>query len=177
MTNRLSHRIIALSMAMLLLLTSTGFSMDVHYCQDQLRGVSLIGESKCCSTTQETSPCLKAKVTTHNNPAKAEMPDKTNCCQNKTLVIDKSDVDAASPQLAITQECQLEFVAAYVAVYVLNYNQKSPVQTSVPYKPPFPDRDVQVFYQSFLIWFIGYPFVINQRDGDLTSILLAIFRV
>ena len=136
---------------MLLLLTTTGFSMDVHYCQDQLRGVSLFGESKCCSASQAISSCLKGEDATDNNPVKAEKSDKPDCCQNKTLVIDQSDVDATSPQLAITQESQLEFVDAFVEVYVLNYKLTSPVQTNLPYKPPFPDRDVQVFYQSFII--------------------------
>jgi len=151
MTNSLSHRIIALSMAMLLLLTTTGFSMDVHYCQDQLSGVSLLGDAKSCNSKEAKSTCRKGGQTSNNESDKADCSDKSNCCQNKKLVIDQSDLEATSPQLAITEESQLEFVAAFVAVYVLNYNQKSPVQTSVPYKPPFPDRDVQVFYQSFLI--------------------------
>lgn len=138
-------------MACLLLLSTTGFSMNVHYCQDQLKGISLIGKAKSCHETQEASPCHKVKKACHHKSDNLTQAEKDNCCHNESIVIEKSEVDATSPQLGVEQDIQLSFVAAFVAVYVLDYHVASDYQQYQQYKPPLPDRDRQVLYQSFLI--------------------------
>ncbi len=150
MTRSLSHRIAAISMALLMLLSSTGFSMDLHYCQDNLKGISLIGKAKSCHDRQAAPPCHKTKKTCHHTKAKSQT-EKDNCCHNETVVIEKTDLDATATQIATVQDIQLDFVAAFVAVYILNYNVQADYQPYVQYKPPLPDRDVQVLYQTFLI--------------------------
>ena len=74
-------------MAFMLLLSSTGFAMDVHYCQDQLKSISLIGKAKSCHEKQETPPC-------HHKKDSLSKAEKDNCCHNETVVIEKSDLDA-----------------------------------------------------------------------------------
>ncbi len=151
MTRSLSHRITAISMALLMMLSSTGFSMDVHYCQDQLKGISLFGKAKSCHEKQETPPCHRTKKSCHHLEDGISKADKDNCCHNETVVIEKSDLDATPTQLATVQDIQLDFVAAFIAVYVFNYSVQADFQPYAQYKPPLPDRDVQVLYQTFLI--------------------------
>lgn len=151
MTRSLSHRITAISMALLMLLSSTGFSMDLHYCQDQLKGISLIGKAKSCHDKQATPPCHKTKKTCHHINDNLNQTEKDNCCHNETVVIEKTDLDATATQIATVQDIQLEFVAAFVAVYVLNIDAQADFQPYAQYKPPLPDRDIQVLYQTFLI--------------------------
>jgi hypothetical protein len=151
MTRSLSHRITAISMALLMMLSSTGFSMDIHYCQDQLKSVSLLGKAKSCHEKQETPPCHKMKKSCHHKEDNVSKADKDNCCHNETVVIEKSDLDATPTQLSTVQDIQLDFVAAFVAVYVFNYSVQADFQPYAQYKPPLPDRDVQVLYQTFLI--------------------------
>ena len=151
MTRSLSHRITAISMALLMMLSSTGFSMDIHYCQDQLKSVSLLGKAKSCHAKQETPPCHKMKKSCHHKEDNVSKADKDNCCHNETVVIEKSDLDATPTQLSTVQDIQLDFVAAFVAVYVFNYSVQADFQPYAQYKPPLPDRDVQVLYQTFLI--------------------------
>ena len=151
MTTSLLHRITAISMAMLMLLSATGFSMDAHYCQDQLKGISFIGKATSCHDKEATPPCHKTKKSCQHKEVDLSQADKDNCCHNKNIVIEKSDVDATSPQLASIQDIQLDFVAAFVAVYVFHYNAEADFQSNHQYKPPIPDRDTRVLYQTFLI--------------------------
>lgn len=151
MAKSLSFRISTISMALLMLLSSTGFSMDIHYCQDQLNGVSLIGNAKSCHEKQETSPCHKNKKSCHYQDGNAIQAEKDNCCHNETVVIEKSDLDVMTPQITTIQDIQLGFVTAFVKVFLFNYNVQADFQAYTQYKPPLPDRDVQLLYQTFLI--------------------------
>ena len=152
MTTSLSHRIAAISMALLMMLSSTGFSMDIHYCQDQMKGISLFGKAKSCHDKEATPPCHKIKKSCHHQENDdVNKAEKDNCCHNETVIIEKSDLDATATQIATIQDIQLDFVAAFVAVYILNYNVQADFQPYAQYKPPLPDRDVQVLYQTFLI--------------------------
>ena len=151
MTNCPSHRIAAVSMALLMLLSSTGLSIDAHYCQDQIQGISFIGKAKSCHDKQETLPCHKSKNSCQHQNDGVDQADDNDCCHNECLVIEKSDVDATSPQLADIQNKQLDFVAAFVSNYVFDYGILADFQYFDQYRPPLPDRDVQVRYQIFLI--------------------------
>ena len=138
-------------MALLMLLSSTGFSMDAHYCQGQLKGVSFLGKAKSCHDIQATPSCHKTKKTCQHKEENLSQEEKDNCCSNESIVVEKSDVDATSPQIASASDIQLDFVAAFVAVYVFNYHVEANVQPFFQYKPPIPDRDIQILYQTFLI--------------------------
>lgn len=151
MVKSLSHRITAISMALLMMLSSTGFSMDVHFCQGQIQGISLFGKAKSCHEKQETPPCHQTKKSCHHKEDGISKTDKDNCCHNETVVIEKSDLDATTTQLTTVKDIPLDFVAAYIAVYVFNYSVQADFLPYAQYKPPLPDRDVQVLYQTFLI--------------------------
>ena len=125
--------------------------MDIHYCQDQLKGISLFGTAKSCHDKQETPPCHQTKKSCHQEDDGISKSDKDNCCHNETVVIEKSDLDATTTQIATAQDIQLDFVVAFIAVYVFNYIVNTDYQSYALYKPPLPDRDVQVLYQTFLI--------------------------
>jgi len=147
----ISHRITAVLLSLLMLLSSTGFSMDMHYCQDNLQGISFLGNTGSCLSKKSTSCCPKSKKTCHDNSNELDNIDEDNCCHNESIVINKSDFDATSPQIATGQDIKIEFVDAFVTVYVFNNILKADSQKYIKYKPPLPDRDVQVLYQVFLI--------------------------
>lgn len=138
-------------MAVFLLLSSTGLSLDIHYCQDNIRGISLVGTTKSCHDKGVSSACHKSKKSCHKTSDKVDNAEKDNCCHNESIVIESSDIDASSPHIASIQEVKFEFVAALIAIYIFNYNETTDVQSYVQYHPPLPDRDIQVLYQSFLI--------------------------
>ena len=138
-------------MAFLMFLASTGLSMDMHYCQNQLQGISLIGKAKSCHDRQRHAPCHKKKKTCHHSNGSAAKADADNCCHNETIAIEKLDLDATAKQIATYQDIPLDFLAALAALYLFDYCEQADFQPYVHYKPPLPDRDVQVLYQTFLI--------------------------
>lgn len=145
------HRITALTMALLMLLTSTGYSVDVHYCQDKLKGVSLLGVAKSCHEKQKTPPCHKSNKSCQHQFSKLKQLDNDDCCHNETVVIEKSDLDATPTQLGTFQDLQLDFMAAFLAAYIFKSSVQANYQPNAQHKPPLPDRDIQVLYQTFLI--------------------------
>lgn len=150
MTHYTPHRIIAITLALLMFISSTGLSMDVHYCQDQLKGISLLGKAKSCHEAQASQSCHKKNKSCHHS-AEATQTEKDNCCHNESLVVDKIDLGVSNTQITTFQDIQFDFVAAFVAVYVLNYSVEVDFQSYQHYKPPLPDRDIQVLFQRFLI--------------------------
>ncbi len=150
MVNNLSHRIFAVSMALLLLLSSTGFSMDAHYCQGELKNISLFGKAKGCYDGEIVETINETKKSCKNQHGEIKRAD---CCQNESLVIESIDTDTTNPRLANIQESQFELTTAILAVFVLNYWSKSDIQPPLSHKPPIPldVRDIQVLYQTFLI--------------------------
>lgn len=162
MARYLSHRITAVFMALLMFLTSTGFSMDMHFCQDRLVSISLLGKAESCHKLKK-SACHTTKKSCHSQKSchhsKAgtnqkdlfHLSDKDSCCHNETVVVKKSDIEATAPQLAADQDIQLDVVAAFVMAYLFNYDPQTFHKPHTLYKPPLPDRDIQVLYQTFLI--------------------------
>lgn len=150
MVKGLIHRITATFMALLMLLSSTGFSMDVHYCQDQLKGVSLIGKAKTCHDKPDSPACHKAKKSCDHKNGTSKVDEK-NCCHNESIVIEKSVDEATNAQIAALTDLNLDFAAAFVAVYIYSFHIESDYQSFEDYKPPLPDRDFQLIYQTFLI--------------------------
>lgn len=134
-----------------MLLSSTGFSLDVHYCQGHLKSISLFGKAKSCHEKQVTPQCYDTKNSCHPEDNGANNVDKEKCCNNETLVIEKSELVTTLAQLDTVQEIQKDFDVAFKVVYVFNYSAQTNFQASQPYKPPFPDRDRQKLYQTFLI--------------------------
>ncbi len=130
-------------MALLMMLSSTGFSMNVHYCQDQIKDICLFRKAKSCHEKQSNSVCCKANT--------INRADKDKCCHNETIVVEKSNLDATLTQLETAHDIKLEFSAAFVESHVFNYNLQPDFQTYKQYKPPLPERDLQVLYQTFLI--------------------------
>jgi hypothetical protein len=137
-------------MALLMLLSSTGFSMDIHYCQNQFAGFSFIGKASCCKKAVNTKPCHSVKTKKLNGINQAE---KDNCCHNESIVIEKADLDATNVQYGTINDIQFDFVVVPVSVaeFLINYNAQLDVVPFDQYKPPLPDRDIQVLYQTFLI--------------------------
>jgi hypothetical protein len=145
----LSHRISAIFMATLMLLSTKGFSMDIHFCQGNIDGISMLGKTEGCCNQQS-----------HNNKtnAKSKCADmsnsidkKDNCCHNEHLVINKAGSEAPDLQLTTAQEVQFDVLPTPLQVWNLNIPTEKEINAYQIYHPPIPDKDIQVLYQSFLI--------------------------
>lgn len=151
------HRFISLSLAALVLLTSMSFSVDMHFCQDELQNFSLVGQAKVChlvetKQTTEINSCPFHQKIQQNQTEKSQ--DEThekgcqkNCCDNKTILID-FDVDLI--QVITTEFSNILFTLPTLIQYVQNRIVHS-IHLHQNYYPPLLNRDILIFLQSFLL--------------------------
>ncbi len=143
-----------------MLLSSTGFSMDMHFCQDQIKGISFMSEAEschketaapACHNTDSKTACHEGKSHCENDDSKTSI-SKDDCCHNETVSMDNVDADYSIYKIDIQKQAlQIRFVTAFVAVYILHYNEEINRPTYFSYSPPLLHRDRQILFQSFLI--------------------------
>lgn len=135
-------------MAFIMLLSTTGFSIDLHFCQGQIKSLSFIGEAKSCHS-QTTKPCSSKKKACSIKTTEKDC--QKDCCSNKTIIVDASDADQKIPNTELSSD-QMDFLTAFVEVYILShydfYKNIIPYQN---YVPPLLDRDISVLVQCFLL--------------------------
>lgn len=122
------------------MLSSTGFSMDVHYCKNKVKNVSFFSKAKTCNEKQ--NKC------TQNN---AENIVKSKCCHSESLLINNSDLNEPANTTVTPQNVQLSFIYAFVTNFIVANTQEVNYPLYKQYSPPLNDKDVQTLYQTFLI--------------------------
>lgn len=147
-----TYRVIALGMAFLMFATSAGFAIDMHYCQGQLKSMSIFGNAKSCQEKTEAVvvDCPvhgKMMVSASNGCATGDK----SCCDDETILV-QSDQDQILPGYDVNMSKQFQqFVVAFASIFLIT----DPVQMITPdflhYKPPLLLRDVCVLVQSFLL--------------------------
>ena len=73
--------------------SSTGFSIDFHYCQGQVKSFSLIGKAKSCHEQAEKNHCKKKLKACHADQSNSKKIKqcKKDCCSNKTIKFETND--------------------------------------------------------------------------------------
>ena len=145
---KLFRQVILLTLALLLFVSSTGFSVGLHLCAGELNGLSFYGKATECLMEQkkvETLPPCHA-------PAK-EKSTSNNCCEDHQLIVEHFDATTAdSKALLLNKTFDLKFIAA-VKVVILQF--LAPATEQKPayalYTSPPVTRDLPVLLQTFLI--------------------------
>ena len=146
--------------------SSVSFSIDMHYCLDELKSISFFGKAKSChekaAITPKNKGCKhhqKKKVTTkacaaHQQKSQTSKPcamDEKNCCENKTLHFQADFDEQVQPLSFINTELQ-QFVAAFVTTFVVNdCSIESETTSFIDYQSPLIARDIHVLIESFLL--------------------------
>lgn len=150
MNSNMSYRIIAFSLAMLILLTSSGLTLDMHMCQGNLKSFSLFGKAKSCVELAQKKQCHKTKKSCHEQISSEKKTCKKGCCDNISTVI-KLSTDLVEGQTALYSAQNLQFAAVFVYTYFGFTDYKPSPHYFQHYKPPLLNRDIPVLIQSFLI--------------------------
>jgi hypothetical protein len=137
---QLFHRSIAMCMTIVVLMTTTSFTIDMHYCGDTMVDYSFFHNASTCKMEKAilTASC--------GNP---EMK-KQSCCSDEQLIVTGQD-DLKDNFSKLTFEQQV-FVASFTYSYISLF--EGTISNEVAFvddSPPFIKRDVQVLHQSFLI--------------------------
>ena len=138
------YRFISALMALMVFISSTGFSVDTHYCKGELKSVNFISEAKSC----HSNPHKVNKACHHSSNMPASL-SKKDCCENKLIhvyseiikSVDYSEVKVSN-QLGQFLESPASFTTINLEAYVPAFAR---------YKPPLISMDIQIFFQSFLL--------------------------
>ena len=150
--NRTYQRIVALTLAFLMLMTSVSFAVDMHYCKGELKSVSLFGKAKTChekAVKQDKSTCPHQQKM--QEQANDDKMDKNDCCENKTTIIQADDDRAKSDLVTPTFQQLQQFVIAYVIAFHAEITTDKQSIQDISYQSPLISRDIYVLSETFLL--------------------------
>jgi len=137
-------RIFSISLALLMLVSSVGFSMNTHFCGGEaVKSTFTLGlHNPDCGMAMMEMECEKV-------PSKEDQLTKKPCCENHHQLL---QLDENADIQAFSIEVNSVFFVAFIDAFVqpVLFADQSLVHTSY-YPPPAPDKDIQVLFQTFLI--------------------------
>jgi hypothetical protein len=131
--------IFALTLALLVLISSTTFMVGMHFCMGEVKSISLFSKADQCRKEQQNLPlCHKHK--------------QADCCQDKTIVHDGKDFKSCFPEIQIAEEFPFqEYVGPVIIAEVIPSSEITESSFNF-YDPPLPfERDFSVELHVFLI--------------------------
>lgn len=142
MQKRVIYRNIALIMAVLVAFSSFGYSVDLHFCQGNLKGFNFFGEAQSCHQKM-------AKCPNHKNEI-ADQPTN-DCCKNLSLNIEKLDQDGLVLDLDFTT-LEYKLSAVHIISSMSSLQNSKQANKKIQLRaPPLTSREFYVLYESFLL--------------------------
>ena len=140
MSQRINKAFVLL-MALMLLISSTGWTMNLHFCQNQFSGVSLTGPTKSCHDASTKRSC--------NNAQKDfSQEEKDNCCENQQVRVEADDNDRYVSFDTYADDLTDDYVVQRTTpqtIDISSYHSAIPTK----YRPPPLEKDVRVLTQVF----------------------------
>lgn len=146
-----TYRVFSLTMAFLLFFTSVGFSVDMHYCNGELKSSNLFGKAKSCHEIgQGMKNCPHHKKMLEAKKANDTKLSKKGCCSNQTVhfQFDQDQQQEVHSSVVFNKQLQY-FVIALVDTFLNTGTQISEKSVYAQYKPPLVPRDIYVLLETF----------------------------
>ncbi|WP_347158657.1 HYC_CC_PP family protein [Pontibacter chitinilyticus] len=144
---KLYRQIILLTLTLLVLVSSTGMAVGLHYCGGEVADVTFFGNKAACPMEQEQ----QASLPPCHTPQKHHLAKKS-CCENHKLELKRLDTATDGKAITFTKTFDLKFIAVVKAVILHFY---APAAATTPafalYTSPPLSRDIHVLVQSFLL--------------------------
>ncbi len=136
------RKISAILLSLLVLLSSTSFTFNMHFCMGQLKSIAVLSNAKACDLEVKSLSCARDKQIPQNITPKS-------CCQDQTLVVEGQNELEETASISIPD---FQTVAVlYVVTSFLFEASGANTYSYKEYSPPLIDRDIPVLVQSFLI--------------------------
>ncbi|WP_244462116.1 HYC_CC_PP family protein [Wocania ichthyoenteri] len=132
------HKTMSLLMAFVVLFSTMSFTINMHYCGDNLVETAIFHKAKGCGMEMEKPPTESCSIT------------KKNCCDDKQLVIEGQDeLKLQFDKLTFEQQ---QFVASFVYTYInLFEGLDKNVSSYEEYKPPLVVKQIFKIDETYLI--------------------------
>lgn len=138
-------KIAAISLAAVVLITTTGFQLNAHYCAGSLKSFSFFGEAKACKhEVKVIKPCHK-----HAEMLSFERSEN-DCCDYKDLNLEPAAYEAMA-MAKIMLDHSFEFVPQATVIDFSVQISDAQLDFITTYRPPPIERDIFVLVQSFLL--------------------------
>ncbi|MEM6522329.1 MAG: hypothetical protein AAF693_01000 [Bacteroidota bacterium] len=119
-------------LALMLLMATTGVTINKHYCMGRLKSVSVFHEAKSC-LADHGRVCPK------------------NCCEYEQEECKVEDLNKVNHNYNFSQDVHLISTAEFVVILDGLYAPNSDKPDYLNYKPPLIERNIPVQVQSFLL--------------------------
>lgn len=131
-------------MAILILVSATGFSVHAHTCAGELQDFAFYTKAKSCPMEVQLKPSCHAA-------GHAETLQKEPCCENHAYRLDQHDLSTEQTSFKIFKpEIKLVALACSFVLPLLQAKTADKVIPEVYQHPPIV-RDIPVLVQSFLL--------------------------
>jgi len=155
------QKIGALFFIPVILFSSFGFAIDVHYCKGEVKSVALFGDAAPCemgnqSDQQEKDlpPCHRNKIKELKNKNKksAAQNGEMNsiCCYNQTFSYASNQEVAQNDAEILSFDLKLVMILGVLCDHSF-FSLDTPAPVFADYAPPLIRQDFSVLYQTFLI--------------------------
>lgn len=138
--------IISLSLALLMLLSTAGYGLSLHFCGGEFQEVSFFSSSKSCPIEKQLPPCHQKESSDH------EQKELThhNCCKDQLISAEKIDLQNGSI-FKIDFQTVIQCIAVGIPSFFYGLIHTPIKSFSSFYIIPLIERDIPVLVQSFLI--------------------------
>jgi len=140
-------------MAVLVLMTSVGISVDMHYCGGELKTVNFFGKAKSCHNEAAGIICPHHAKQNLVNGEKGNSVKKKNCCENKLQQFQADQALAFVDADFVENEPVLDsnFMIAFVDVFLKKSVSPQLLSPNFHYQPPIILRDTYALFEVFLL--------------------------
>ena len=138
MIKQILHKTISISMALVVLLSTMSFTIDMHYCGGTLVDTAIFQKAKTCGMEMQESQTKDCSIT------------KKNCCNDKQTVIDgQNELKLSFETLSFEQQ---QFVASFIYTYInLFKDADEDINSYRDYAPPLVVRELYKLDETYLI--------------------------
>jgi hypothetical protein len=128
-------------LALLVLVSSSSFMVNMHFCGGDVQSVSLIEEAAPCPMEVQLPLCHKKMAV-----------KKSECCEDRHVAFEGKEFNKQVQDFSMLAWQAINWVAALPMIMeVIQVNEALAFSNHTPYKPPIVERDIPVLTQSFLI--------------------------
>ena len=134
-------KILSFFLAALLLLSTSSFTANMHFCCNKLADMAFFSKAETC----------KDKAQKENSPfKKCTSLQEKDCCDNQTILKEANDTFKKST--TVLEADQLVFLKTFIYSYINLFEGLD--KNIVPfeaYRPPLLSKDIHTLYEIYLI--------------------------